>query len=260
MKNGPIYLTVDASEFDEEGDVLVEPNTDVEKYRSLSSSSDEERVESVQSSDSESKTTVDHSALQPGTSALPELQRKLRQRNKKNISPITESSSDFDDVRDKDFVQEESESENTGSSEYESDDQNIHVTVLPDLPTRQVITGPRENELDDQDDTTNLHDLGNQSLPVESESDEEINVMEITDLFRKKLKRYGISQRQAAKEILKCSQSNLSEAFTKAKRKKSSKNMTSRGMDIFRLMDTWNRSKDLQRKSMQDVAQQRSKL
>jgi len=66
--------------------------------------------------------------------------------------------------------------------------------------------------------------------------------------------------RKAAKLILKCPQSNLSEAITKAKRLKTSKSVSTRGIFIYKQMDTWLCDHSAQRSIVQKYAQQKSQF
>ncbi|CAC5387945.1 unnamed protein product [Mytilus coruscus] len=104
----------------------------------------------------------------------------------------------------------------------------------------------------------NDHEEPNKESDSESDDSNLMDIETISKLFRKKFKKFGISQRMAAKNILKCSQSTISELYAKASRLKSSKELSLRGRELYDKMQTWLSSSAAQKETQRSIIQQRA--
>jgi hypothetical protein len=215
-----------------------------------SSEFDNEEIDSPQSShgSAEGSSSENSNSQNEDMPVMERPKRPTRTWNRKRKHSTESEASNFDDeIRDKDFVLNSSENDSSTDSCTNKGDKSSHVTdegeSLPEESahidaqniaseaSRNAEMGDNHTESDNQSETVNIDSTDNSS--------EEMDIDVTTKLFVKKLKKYGISQRQAAKLILKCSQSNLSEAITKAKRLKTSKSVSTRGMFIYKQMEKW---------------------
>lgn len=165
---------------------------------------------------------------------LPKL--RYRSRKRKEISSDTDSS-DQEQGNDSDR-----RTENGTSHDEEGDEESDANSASHDEDRREH--------------SDNVEIESNQQVS-DSDDASHMDIKTITQIFRKKLKTYSISQRMAARLILKCSQSTVSELYAKAERHVTSKELSVRGKEPYQKMQEWLASEKLQKETRTAVAQQR---
>lgn len=157
-----------------------------------------------------------------------------------------------------------SSDEDEEESKLEDDDEENDLEIGG--KRREEKAQEEEEGLEEEDDYNPYVSENQSSEEEEKEEDDEeedededcLNILCVSKLFKKKIKKYGISQRMAAKHILKCSQSNLSDLFSKACNK-SAKDLTHRGKHLYREMQKWLSSEEKQKETKKKCSQQRGK-
>ncbi|CAG2207136.1 unnamed protein product [Mytilus edulis] len=171
--------------------------------------------------------------------------------------PGLEIEGDQDSVEvegDQDSVEVEGDQD---SVEIEGDQDSVEVEGDQDSVE---VEGDQDSVEEEEGDQGAPNDNEEPHKESDSESDDSnlMDIETISKLFRKKLKKFGISQRMAAKNILKCSQSTISELYAKASRLKSSKELSLRGRELYDKMQTWLSSSAAQKETQRSMIQHRA--